>query len=243
MSHRLGNLEPFVSHGTALGERAQLGMAHGEPGTGTHGGQHHLAEALVAPCPVEGRHSLSEAVDRPTIVPLALVGSAEIAVRQRVQDGIPASRSERESTLARGDGLVICAHEIAVDCQRDRDLSEPTRVVEGLGDGPSLAQTRQDTPRVAKRSERRTQGEPEINGLLTRVALLRQMRESAKRLLEVSPSFAVGRARHGFLPRLPAVCHRLVPHLTAQGMVGEPFDLLSHPVPGERFQGLDDPGV
>ena len=77
--HRLGNPEPFVPEGTALGERAQLGMAPGEVGTGDHGGQDDLPEALVAPRPLEGRHGLPEAVDRPTIVALGLVGMAEAA--------------------------------------------------------------------------------------------------------------------------------------------------------------------
>ena len=74
MSHRLGNPEPFFPEGTALGEHAQLGMAPGEPGTGGHGGQDDLTEALAAPRPLEGRHGLPEAVDRPTIVALGLVG-------------------------------------------------------------------------------------------------------------------------------------------------------------------------
>jgi hypothetical protein len=65
----LGELEPFIPEGVALGERAQLGMAPGEPGTGDHGGQDGLTEALVAQRPIEGRHGLPEAVDRPTIVP------------------------------------------------------------------------------------------------------------------------------------------------------------------------------
>ena len=74
VSHRLGNPEPFFPEGPALGEHAQLGMAPGEPGTGEHGGQEGLTEALAAPRPVEGRHGLPEAVDRPTIVALGLVG-------------------------------------------------------------------------------------------------------------------------------------------------------------------------
>ena len=72
--NRLGNPQPFFPEGTALSERAQLGMAPGEAGTGDHGGQDDLTEALVAPRPVEGRHGLPEAVDRPTIVTLGMVG-------------------------------------------------------------------------------------------------------------------------------------------------------------------------
>ena len=87
---RLGNPEPFFPVGAALSERAQLGMAPGEPGTGVHGGQDDLTEALVAPCPLEGRHGLLEAVDRPTIVALGLVGEAKELVCQCLQDDLPA---------------------------------------------------------------------------------------------------------------------------------------------------------
>ena len=69
------------------------------------------------------------------------------------------------------------------------------------------------------------------------------MREGTERLLEVPHGLAVGRPRHGLLPRLPAVRQGLVPHLAPQGMMGQAFDLLGHPVPGERLQGLDDAGM
>ena len=39
-------------------------------GTGAHGRQENLTEALAAPRPLEGRYGLPEAVDRPTIVTL-----------------------------------------------------------------------------------------------------------------------------------------------------------------------------
>ena len=54
---------------------------------------------------------------------------------------------------------------------------------------------------------------------------------------------AAGRPRQGLLPCLPAVDQGLVPHLAPQGMVRQPFDLLGHPVPGERLEGLDDLGM
>ena len=68
--HRLGNPQSFFPEGTALSERAQLGMARGEAGTGEHSGQDKLTEALVAPRPLEECHGLPEAVNRPTIVAL-----------------------------------------------------------------------------------------------------------------------------------------------------------------------------
>ena len=70
-----------------------------------------LTEALAAPRPLERCHGLPEAVDRPPIVTLGLVGDAEVLIRQRVQDDLPAGRGEREGTLGGGDGLVIRAHE------------------------------------------------------------------------------------------------------------------------------------
>src|SRR5882762_9342213 len=78
-------------------------------------------------------------------------------------------------------------------------------VVEGRGEGLSLAQICQDTPKIAEQEERRAQGEPEIDGLLACVALLWQGREGVECLLEVSHRFAVGRPGHGLLPGLPRV--------------------------------------
>jgi hypothetical protein len=53
----------------------------------------------------------------------------------------------------------------------------------------------------------------------------------------------MGRPRQGLLPCLAAVRQSLVPHLSPQGMVGEPFDLLGHAVPSEDRQDLDDAGM
>ena len=107
MRNRLGNPEPFVSEGHTPGKRAQLGMAPGEESTGKHGGQEDLTKTLVAPRPAERLHGLPEAVDRPTIVALGMVGLAEALVRQRLQDDVPSGCGEREGALAGGDGLVI----------------------------------------------------------------------------------------------------------------------------------------
>ena len=50
----------------------------------------------------------------------------------------------------------------------------------------------------------------------------------------------VGRARHGFVPRLPAVGEGLVPQLALEGMVGQPFDRLAPGGRGRAFEGLHD---
>src|SRR5262245_58865765 len=99
MINCLGDPEPFVSHGTALGKRAELGMACSEDGTALHGGQEDLPEALEAPRSLEERYGLLKAVDRTPILTPGRVGQAEVAVRKRVQDAIAASRAEREGML------------------------------------------------------------------------------------------------------------------------------------------------
>ena len=111
MMYCLGNLQSFVCESPALRERAQLGMAPGEPGTGKHGRQVHLPEALMVPCALEQRHRLPERVHRPTIVALGVVGDTEELVRQRVEDAITARHGEGEGALAGVDGLVMRAQE------------------------------------------------------------------------------------------------------------------------------------
>ena len=52
-------------------------------------------------------------------------------MRQLMQDDLPAGRGKREGALGGSDGLVIRAHEIEMERQKARDLSQPTRVVQG----------------------------------------------------------------------------------------------------------------
>src|SRR5262249_2097529 len=131
---------PLCSEDEALGKHAKLSIAHSEEITGLHSGQHPLAETLVAPRPLKGCHSLPEAVDRLTIVALGPVGYAEIVVCDGAPDEIPAGSGERQGALGGGDGLVIRALYAEIVGQKERNLSQPTRVVEGLGQGLGLAQ-------------------------------------------------------------------------------------------------------
>jgi hypothetical protein len=153
-----------------------------------------LAEALAAPLLVEGRHGLPEAVDGPTIVALELIGYAKVKVCQRVQDDIPPGRGEVEGALGERDGLVVPAPAVEMLRQKDRGLSQPTRVVEDRREILGLTQSREDTPRVAGRKERRPQGEPEIDGLLAGVTRLWQMRQGIERLLEIPHGLTVRRS-------------------------------------------------
>lgn len=152
--HRASTCARAASAWGSQGECPQVGIAPDEPGTGLHGGEEELTEALAAPRPVEGRHGLSEAVDRPRIVALRSIRYAQGLVRHGVQDDIPAGRGEREAALGGDDGLVKHAPALEMDRQKAADPPQPTRVVEAHCEGLGLAQTRQDTPCVARRQER-----------------------------------------------------------------------------------------
>jgi hypothetical protein len=80
VSNRLGKPKPFFTEDPALSECTQLGMARGKPDTGGHGRQEELTEALAALRTLEGRYGMPEAFNRPTIVTLGQVGSAEVAI-------------------------------------------------------------------------------------------------------------------------------------------------------------------
>src|SRR5262245_39401941 len=69
------------------------------------------------------------------------------------------------------------------------------------------------------------------------------MREDTERLLEVPYGLMIGRSHHSLLSCLPTIRPGLDPHLARQGMVRQAFDLLRHPVPCERLQGLDNAGM
>jgi hypothetical protein len=167
-------------------------MAPGEEGTGDHSREVNLDEALVALHPLEGRHSLPEAVDRPMIIALGPVCEAEVLARHYLQDDIPAGRGDCEGALGGGDGLVIRASVVEMEGQKARDLSQPTPIVDGRREGLGLAQQRQHALEITGWKERRAQGEPEIDGLLDRIRLLWQMRDGAEGLLKVPYGFPVG---------------------------------------------------
>jgi hypothetical protein len=93
----------------------------------------------MTPRPGEDCRGLPVAGDRPPIVALGLVCVAEAQIRLRVQDGIPFGRRERKGAPSGGEGLVIGTHDAEIDRQSDRDLSQPTQVVGGYGEGLGLA--------------------------------------------------------------------------------------------------------
>ena len=96
---------------------------------------------------------------------------------------------------------------------------------------------------VRERNQRGPEIEPEVDGELGDVALLRDMAERLERLLEVGDRLTVRGAAHRPESRLAEIADCLLPHLAVQGMVGEPFHVLGEPVGVETLEDVDDPGV
>jgi hypothetical protein len=81
---------------------------------------------------------------------------------------------------------------------------------------------------------------PQVDGLLMRLAVLRQILQRRHGLFVTPHGFAGRRALHSLRPGLPTVEEGFVPHLPAHGMLGQALDLIRQAVASERLQGLDD---
>jgi hypothetical protein len=155
---------------------------------GEHGGQADRPAALAPQGPLVGRSRLCVTGERLTRVALAPGGAAAGLVRQRMQDTLPTGAGQRAGALGSGEGLLMGAHEGAMACEKARDLAQPRRGVEAHREGLRLTQTRQDTPWVASRLERRAQGQLEVQGPLARGARCRQMLQRTQRRLDIPPA-------------------------------------------------------
>ena len=95
----------------------------------------------------------------------------------------------------------------------------------------------------AERGEHRTQVQPEVDGLCQRGAIVREMAQRGQGLLQIGHGLLVCRALGGLDTRLTAVGHRLVPDLTPERVMGQPFHVVGHTVLIEPFDSGDDVAV
>ena len=127
-----------------------------------------------------------------------------------------------------------------MDGQKPSDLSKPTRIVEGhRRASASRRYARMRAESFDGRSAER-RGEPDIDGLLARVTLFRQMREGTESLFEIAHSLLVGRPCQGFGASLPEIGDRLVPYFTPQGMMGKSLDSVIDATASRCLNSLDD---
>jgi hypothetical protein len=96
---------------------------------------------------------------------------------------------------------------------------------------------------LAEREKRAPEVEADVDGQLGRLPDLGETAEGPERLLQVGNGLAIGRPRHGPKPRLAEIANRLLQQLALEGMMGQPFDVLSQVVGVHRFDRLRDPPV
>ena len=116
-------------------------------------------------------------------------------------------------------------------------------VAQGLGEPLRLAQIREDAITLSPLIEGMAQAKADIDGLLVTFATLGEVRQGPQRLLQARHRLPSGRAGHRLVARLAAVGDGLVPHLTPQGMVGQPFHLVGEPVGIALFDGRHNTGI
>ena len=81
-----------------------------------------------------------------------------------------------------------------------------------------------------ERHQRDTQVEVDVGGLLTRLAVVRQMRQGGQRLHEVRCRFSHRRAGICLGAGLPEISQGFSPYLSPRCMMREPLDLLDQPI-------------
>jgi hypothetical protein len=98
-----------------------------------------------------------------------------LPVRLDGRAGITAGGGQREGALAGRNGLVILANRQEVVRHRDGDPSEPALIVQGFSQRFGAVEVVQDMLKLPEEKVCTVQVKPQINGLLTPRAVLRQM--------------------------------------------------------------------
>ena len=91
--------------------------------------------------------------------------------------------------------------------------------------------------------QNRPQLEADLEALLQRGLALRQRHEYTKRLLEPGPGILERRPSGRLESGLPQIVHRLLPQLAAEGVMGEPLDVLDEAIRVKRLDRAGDPRV
>ena len=101
VSQPLGDLEPFLPKGAALGERAEFGMAPSERGTGEHGRQKDLPKRSWRRAPSSDTTVCRGQSNGPTRVALGVVDYPEELVASACSTTSPLAVARREARAGR----------------------------------------------------------------------------------------------------------------------------------------------
>src|SRR5262249_55028876 len=110
-----------------------------------------------------------------------------------------------------------------------RDARKALLVADSSREGFGLPEIAQRPIEFQEHKHSVSELESKIDGLLDAHLILWQPREHGQRLVEKGGSFPIGASADGLCARLGQVRSGPLPQLTAQCMVGEPLDVLSHP--------------
>src|SRR5262249_30908786 len=167
--------DPFLTPREALAELPNLSEAQAEPGPREHGKKVADSERLAHQVPFEGLHVEPEDVHGPTILADGVVDLAQTEMQLDLEREVAEGSDKGKSTLAIFNGAVIVAHHKASSAQIGGDSRQSRWIVEGLGEGFGFTEAGKDSRVFSKWKKGITQVEPDIDGLLDRVALLGQM--------------------------------------------------------------------
>ena len=104
-----------------------------------HGRQAGQAEALTEQITCKRLHIAPQQPHRPTIVAQSMVGHTQVVMRHDLQGEISEGLSHGEGVLAGLDRAVMVPYLPEISAHIGGDPPQPRLVVEGLGEGCSLA--------------------------------------------------------------------------------------------------------
>jgi hypothetical protein len=208
---RLSEPEAFLAVSDPLLDLSLVSEHPSQVAAGHHGRKSGLAEPFPTQVAFE---PLEDSQEKPlglSIVTREEAGHAEVerprhperTIAKRLGDGLGALAEPERVRRMPGDPKVVT--------QVDGELPESPLIVERPGQAFGFTEAGEDPPEFSQRKQCRSQVEPQIDGLLQRLAGLGQMPERRQRLFEAAHRLAVGGPRQSFDAGLAEVCDRLLP--------------------------------
>src|SRR5262249_28087466 len=120
---------------------------------------------------------------------------------------------------------------------------EPLLVAESSGERVCRMEVLPDARMIAEWEKSVPEVQVDVDGQLGLRLAFGEVADNLQRLVEVGNRLPVGGPRHGPDSGLPEIRDRLLPQLSAQGVVGETLGLLGHAFACEAFESLGNAGV
>src|SRR5262249_21235966 len=158
-----------------------------------------------APIAVEQLQGFQEKILGPPVVARVDAGRAQGPISRHLEWNIPKRLGNGLGVLAEREGFRRMTREQEVVAQMDGQLAGSPWIVERPRQAFGFAETAEDPLKFSERNECSSKVEAKINGLLQRLAGLRQMRQRGQRLFEAAHRLPVGRSGKGLGARLPEV--------------------------------------